>query len=131
MFTNKISTIFLAMLMIAAALMTVSFANRTASHPVADRSYDTVEQQRANPQISLLAADHGYDLVENLRSTSRKGVDLSYSQVEQLRIARVINVQADRSYDQAEQIRIEHVLNASVDPSYDLVEALRLERVSQ
>jgi len=104
MFTNRISKFFIFVLVVTAALSTVSFVTRSASLPQADRSYDAVEQLRvARPSVSSVS---GYDQIEALRI--QRGATLSttfgYDAIEQVRLARAFS--ADRSYDNIEALRL-------------------------
>ncbi len=106
MFTNSISKIFIVLAVLAVALVTISFVNRSAHVFTADRSYDGVEQARAQRShvSSILAV---YDQLEALRaqrSVSPLAADSSYDSVEQVRIGRWLN--ADHSYDEIEALRL-------------------------
>lgn len=112
MLTKRFSKLFIAAVVIVAALLTASFAALSASTPsthASDRSYDAVEQVRSERSAAgNVAADHSYDLVESLRvnrAADATAVDRGYDQIEQLRLGRLINAPiADRSYDLIEKL---------------------------
>ena len=86
MFTNRISKIFVVLLVLAIALTTVSFAARSANIPAADRSYDGVEQMRAQRSSAFVVAgkyDDRYD-----RMNALPNADPSYDKIEVLRLGR-------------------------------------------
>jgi hypothetical protein len=64
MFTNPISKIFVVLLVVGVALLTVSFASRSPAAAAADRSYDAVEQLRGQAPVAL---DTSYDAIEDMR----------------------------------------------------------------
>jgi len=108
MLTNHSSKIFVVLLVLVAALATVSFATRSANVPAVDRSYDGVEQVRAQRASAYTAAS-------------------SYDQIEALRIQRADTSLVANSGDEAiEQLRLERAFNA--DHSYDKIEELRIQR---
>ena len=124
MFTNRISKMLVVLLVIVAALATVSFAARSATIPVADRSYDLIEHVRT----ASVHADRLYDSIEQMRADrSADSTISSYDQIEALRVQRgSSSLAVNSSYDAIEKLRLERGFNA--DRSYDNVEALRLGR---
>ena len=108
MFKNRFSKLFLAAVVIVAALATISFAAKSSTQAI-DRAYDAVEQVRAQRLAgSGLVTDNSYDLIEGIRLSRTIGAatDHGYDQIEGLRLARSANAStADRSYDLIENVR--------------------------
>ena len=103
MFTNNASKIFVVLLVLTVAFVTLGFASRSANIPAANRSYDGVEWMRAD----------------------RAGIDFNYNLIEQVRLGRTINTSADRSYDGLEQLRADRLygeLKEHALPKYQLLE---------
>ena len=102
------------LLVLVAALATVSFVTHSANISAMDRSYDSVEQVRAQRTSAFTAAA------------------LSYDQIEAVRIKRSdITLAANSGYDAIEQLRLGRVFNAIVNYAYDQVETLRLQRTAR
>ena len=136
MINKQSSKYFFTAFVIIAALLTASFAarfNSASSLHTVDRSYDAVEQARSERHnAGNVVADLSYDQVESLRVNRLIDVaaDRSYDQVESLRIDRTTKT-ADHSYNQVEQLRIERHVDASIaDRSYDAIENLRAQRTN-
>src|SRR5690242_16328259 len=110
MFKNRFSKLFLAAIVIIAALATLSFATKSSTQSI-DRAYDAVEQMRAQHLAgSSLVTDNSYDLIESVR------------------FSRAIDAAADHEYDQIEGLRLARSTNAPVaDRSYDLIENVRTQ----
>jgi len=122
MFTTRISKFFLIVLVLGAALATVSFSARSTAHPVVDRSYNAIEQLRA----SSVQADRSYDAVEQMRADRLVMLSLpGYDQIEAMRVQRGVTLLAT-SFDAVEQLRLERAFAA--DRAYDQIETLRLSR---
>ena len=88
MFANPISKIFVVVLVLGAALLTVSFVSRSHAVPAADRSYDAIEQLRSR---AASAPDASYDAIERLRLHRFDAGNASpsdYDLVEVLRVQR-------------------------------------------
>lgn len=86
MFTNRISKIFLVLLVLGALLVTASFVTRPAVVPAADRSYDSIEQMRAQRSSAVVVTgkyDDRYDRMNALPSAEH-----SYDKIETLRLGR-------------------------------------------
>lgn len=89
MSTNNISRIFIVLLVLVVAMVTVSFVNHSAASAVADRSYDTIEQLRI--KAAAFVADTSYDAIERLRLSAPATSNASasgYDQVEAVRLHR-------------------------------------------
>ena len=86
MSANPISKIFVVVLVLGIALLTVSFVNRSPAAAVADRSYDTIEQLRSKATTAL---DTSYDAIEGIRIqryVAGNSAASDYDLVEALRI---------------------------------------------
>ena len=101
MLTKRFSKLFIAAVVIVAALLTASFAarfNSASSLHTVDRSYDAVEQVRSeHPAADNAATDRSYDLIESLR------------------VNRAAVVKVDRGYDQIEQLRTDRLLATAAE----------------
>jgi hypothetical protein len=107
MFTNRISKLFVVLLVLTIALMTIGFASRSASLTAADRSYDLIEQLRSHRPAAFIG--------------------FSYDQIEALRVQRgTVSLTANSGYDAIEQLRLGRAFHA--DHSYEKIEVLRLDR---
>ncbi len=107
MFTNTSTRIFIVLFVLVLAMVTVSFTAHSANVPIANHSYDAIEQTRANRSNAALVS--------------------GYSQIESLRLQRnAPSLASNSSYDLIEQVRSER--GFIVNRSYDKIEALRLQR---
>jgi hypothetical protein len=124
MFTNRFSKIFVVVLVLVAALATVSFAAHSATVHAADRSYDSIESLRVNSVL----ADRSYDVIEQMRLSHPATFTLgSYDQIEALRVQRgIASFKVSYGYDAVEQMRLGRAFSA--DRAYDQIETLRLSR---
>src|SRR5574341_770972 len=105
MFTHRSSKIFVGLLVISAALAVAGFAIHPVPAPVADRSYDRLEQIRAD-RSAAYSADDVIDRVRAQRGATLVA-DSSYDLIEQVRIGRSSSPSADRSYDEIEAVRLQ------------------------
>lgn len=134
MLTNRFSNIFIVSLVLAAALITVSFAVSSApsaSAPTVSRLYDEIEQMRLERSFSRPQADTSYDQIEELRVGSVPVT--AYDQIETLRAGRTLGSFAvGHDYDAIEQIRADRLIAIlHTDGSYDALENLRILRTNQ
>ena len=110
MFANRISKMFLVLLVLVTALATVSFVTHSANISAMDRSYDNVEQVRAQRTSAFTAAASSYDQIETLRiqrSAIALAANSGYDAIQQLRLGRAFNAVTDHSYDQVETLRLQ------------------------
>lgn len=108
MSTNLISKFFVVLIVLAVALVSISFVNRSVPVFSADRSYDSVEQVRTQPSHAYKVLTSFYNQLEALRSmrgSSPIAVDSSYALIEQVRTGRWMT--ADHSYDNIETLRLQ------------------------
>ena len=99
MFANPIFKIFVVVLVVGAAFLTVSFAGRAPAAIAADRSYDTIEQLRSRASA---APDTSYDALERMRVQQHVGGNSPVS-----------------DYDLVEALRIHTSFTTPVDPYLD------------
>jgi hypothetical protein len=116
------SKILIVLLVLAAALVSLSFATRSAKNSATDRSYDAIEQMRAGigSVESKVRAANEYQLGERYGQTPQEYAKQQiarkfwlgerygqtvYNAIEQLRNGRRITT--DRFYDNIEAIRLE------------------------
>lgn len=83
MFTNRIPKLFVVLVVLAVMFGTASFATRSATVPDADRSYDSLEQVRAQRSSAVTVTDSTYDLIEQIRNGRgiHECLDVSLSEV--------------------------------------------------
>ena len=108
MFTNSISKIFVVLGVLAVALVTISFVNQPASVVAADHSYDGVEQMRALRPAAFIVPSFVYESLETLRlqrKASASAASSGYDLIEQVRMGRRLS--ADHSYEQIEALRLQ------------------------
>jgi len=108
------------------AILTLSMVKFSAA-PVADHSYDAVEQMHASPPFTYASNLASYEQIENARAQRALSLTAdSYNPIEQLRTARGLST--DRSYDNIEEARAlcNHGLAIAFD--YDQIESLRIQR---
>jgi hypothetical protein len=140
---NSKAEIFITVAITVIAILTLGMTKFSA-RPVADHSYDAVEQMHASRLFASLSNLLSYDRIEAIRANRTSNASSSYDAIEALRNARGLT--ADRSYDAVEQVRLAKVVSfpasassyeaieqlranrgLAADRSYDLIEALRLQ----
>jgi hypothetical protein len=110
MFTNNASKIFVVLLVLTVAFVTLSFASRSASIPAADRSCDGLEQLRADRLYGGLK-EHALPKYQLLDQYGAQSQDTDH---QQLFRGNWLGQQNGRTAD--------------TDRAYDKLEALRLQR---
>jgi hypothetical protein len=110
MFTNNASKIFVVLLVLTVAFVTLSFASRSASIPAVDRSYDGLEQLRADRLLYGELKEHSLPKYQVLEQFGAQSQDTDHQQLVRGNWLGQQNggtADTDRAYDKLEALRLQ------------------------